>query len=158
LPISWLRFTPDGRTLATGEGWWKVHLWDAETGKRQTALTLPLEREPFKMPRNKWLTAFTPEGRYLFTSNTTSLWVWDIVARREIGPFEVDEYEWRVAASGPVAVSPDGRLLAWFDPARKLRLYEVCTGKIVHRFEESYSSIAFAPSGWRLATGCNADA
>src|SRR5262249_19127251 len=39
----------------------------------------------------------------------------------------------------------------------KLRLYEVCTGIIVYRFKEDYSSIAFAPSGWRLATGCNAD-
>jgi hypothetical protein len=47
--------------------------------------------------------------------------------------------------------------MAWFDPAWKLCLYEVCTGKIVHRFEEDYSAIAFAPSGWRLATGCNAD-
>jgi WD40 repeat protein len=157
-PISWLRLTPDGRTLATGEGWQKVHLWDAATGKHQATLTLPAEREPLQKPLDKWQTAFTPDGRYLFTSNTESLWVWDIVARREIGPFEVDEYEWRVAASGLVAVSPDGRLLAWFDPAQNLRLYEVCTGKIVHRFEESYSSLAFAPSGWRLATGCDADA
>lgn len=39
-----------------------------------------------------------------------------------------------------------------------LRQYEVCTGKMVHRFKEDYSSIAFAPSGWQLATGCKADA
>ncbi len=157
-PISWLRFTPDGRTLVTGQRWQKVHLWDAATGKHRATLTLPAEREPNQKPLDKWQTAFTPDGRYLFASNTTNLWVWDLVARREIGPFEADHYEWDVAGSGQVAVSPDGRLLAWFDEAWKLRLYEVCTGRIVHRFKEGYSSIAFAPSGWRLATGCEADA
>src|SRR5262249_19164478 len=117
----------------------------------------PAEREPYQKPIGNWRTAFTPDGRYLFTSNFTNLWVWDLVVGREIGPFEEDEHAWHVGGSGRVAVSPDGRLMAWFDPAWKLRLYEVCTGKIVYRFEEDYSSIAFAPSGWRLATGCNAD-
>lgn len=157
LPLSWLRFTPDRRALVTGEGWQKVHMWDAATGKRQATLSLPAEREPFQKPLDKWLTAFTPDSRYLFASNTTNMWIWDLVARREIGSFEVDEHAWSVAGSGQVAVSPDGRLMAWFDPAWKLRVYEVCTGKIVLRFEEDYSSIAFAPSGWRLATGCKAD-
>jgi WD40 repeat protein len=156
-PISWLRFTPDGRTLVTGESWQKLHLWDAATGKHRATLTLPAEREPYQEPLQKWLTAFTPDGRYLFTSNTTNLWVWDLVARREIGPFEVDKHSYHRVCSGPVAVSPDGRLMAWFDPAFKLRLYEVCTGRIVYRFEDKYSSIAFPPSGWRLATGCEPD-
>jgi WD40 repeat protein len=155
--ISWLRFTPDGRLLATGEEWGKVHLWDAASGQHRTTLTLPAEREPYQKPLDKWQIAFTPDGRYLFASNTTNLWVWDFVARREIGPFETDEHPWSIGGSGRVAVSPDGRLLAWFDPAWKLRLYEICTGKIVYRFQEDYSSMAFAPTAWRLATGCKAD-
>jgi WD40 repeat protein len=157
-PISWLRLTPDGRMLATGEGWEKLRLWNAETGKHLATLKLPAEREPFQKPLDRWQTAFTPDGRYLFASNTTNLWVWDVVARREIGPFEEDDHEWTVAGSGRVGVSPDGRLLAWYDPAWQLCLYEVCTGKIVYRFKGAYSSIAFAPSGWRLASGCHADA
>lgn len=157
-PISWLRFTPDGKTLVTGETWRKIHLWNAATGKHRATLTLRNEREPFQKPLDKWKTAFTPDGRYLFASNTTNLWIWDLVARREIGPFEQDQYEWTIAGSGQVAVSPDGRLMAWFDEAWNLRLYEVCTGKIVYRFNEDYSSIAFAPSGWRLAAGCKSDA
>jgi WD40 repeat protein len=157
-PIAWLRITPDGRTLVTGQSWQQVHLWDVATGKHRATLTLPAKREPKQKPLDKWETAFTPNGRYLFVSNTTNLWVWDLVARREIGPFEQDKYEWTIAGSGRVAVSPDGRLMAWFDEAWKLRLYEISTGKIVHRFEEDYSSVTFAPSGWRLATGCNADA
>jgi WD40 repeat protein len=156
-PIWWLRLTPDGRALVTGADWRKVRLWNAEAGKLRATLKLPAEREPFQKPLSSWQTAFTPDGRYLFASTTTNLWVWDVVAGREIGPFEEDRHEWATVASGPVAVSPDGRLMAWFDPAWQLCLYEVCTGKIVYRFKEGYSSIAFAPSGWRLATGCNAD-
>lgn len=156
-PISWLRFTPDGRTLVTGENWRKVHLWDAATGRHRATLTLRAEREPFQKPLDRWEIAFSPDGCYLFASNTMNLWVWNLAARREIGPFEQDKYKWRIAGSGQVAVSPDGKLLAWFDEAWKLRLYEVCTGKIVYRFEGGYSSIAFAPSGWRLATGCKTD-
>jgi WD40 repeat protein len=155
-PISWLLLTPDGRTLATGQGWRKVHLWDAATGKRQATLTVPERREPFQKPTQEWRSAFTPDGRCLFVSNATNLWIWDVVARREIGPVEEDEYEY-FAASGRVEVSPDSRLMAWLEPAGKLRLYEVCTGKIVYRFKERYSSMAFASSGWRLATGCEAD-
>ncbi len=156
-PIAWLRFSPDGRTIATGEGWRNVSLWDATTGKHRATLPLPADREPFQKPLDRWEVAFTPDGHYLFTSNTTNLWAWDLVARREAGPFESDEYNGSVGGSGQVAVSPDGRLLAWFDEAWKLRLYEICTGRIVHRFAEDYSSVAFAPSGWRLATGCDAD-
>jgi WD40 repeat protein len=160
-PISWFRFTPDGRTLATGEDWQKLHLWDAVTGKHRLTITLPVNRNPSEKPLDPWETSFTPDGRYLFTSSRTNLWIWDLVARREIGPFEKDEHEFErinVLDSGPVAVSPDGRLMAWFDPALKLRLYEISTGKIIHRFTDDYSSIVFAPSGWRLATGCDADA
>lgn len=157
-PIAWLRLTPDGKTLVTGENWRKIHLWDAANGKRRATLTLPADREPFQAPQHVWWeTALSPDGRYLFASNAAS-WVWDLVAHHEIGPFERDEHAEETAGWRPVAVSPDGRLVAWFDQARKLRLYEVSTGRIVHRFEQSYSCIAFAPSGWRLATGCNADA
>jgi WD40 repeat protein len=157
VPISWLRVTPDGRLLATGEGWQKLHLWDASTGKHRATLTLPAEREPFQKPGKEYLTAITPNGRYLFVSSVRNLWIWDLVAGREIGPFEEDEHEWQAGGSGDLAVSPDGRLLAWFDSASNLRLIEICSGRIVHRFEDDYRAIDFAPSGWRLATSCHTD-
>jgi WD40 repeat protein len=158
-PISFLRLTPDGKTLVEGEGWRKVHLQDAATGKLRATITLPEEREPYDYNPVRWETAFTPDSRYLFASNTRNFWIWDLVAGKEIGPFEQDKRgRWRLFESDQVAVSPDGGLVAWFDDARRLRLYEVCTGRIVYRFPEDYSSIAFAPSGWRLATGCKADA
>jgi WD40 repeat protein len=163
---SWIQFTPDGRSLATGEGWRKVYLWDLETGKWRTKVSLPETREPYQKPIDRWETAFSSDGRYLFASNATNLWVWDLRAGKEIGPFEEDEHEWRTIRSGYVGVSPDGRLLAWFDPGWTLCLYEIASGQIVHRFPDGHSAFrfpdgrsafAFAPSGWRLATGCSAD-
>jgi WD40 repeat protein len=166
-PFSWIRLTPDGRTVATGEQWRKVHLWDAMTGKHRATLTASPEREPLQTPLGKWQIDFTPDGRYLFASNTLSLWVWDLVARQEIGTFEETRLLGNYYGLSPVAASPDGRLVAWkvawhLDQhanvrSAELRLYEVCTGKIVHRIPGNYSSIAFAPSGCRLATGCEAD-
>lgn len=154
-----IRFTPDGKTLVEGEGWQKVHLRAGASGKLRATLKARADREPNPERLGRWETAFTPDGRYLFASSTTNLWIWDLVAGKEIGPFEQDQNEWRrTTGSGRVAVSPDGRFMAWFDQLWKLRLYEIATGKIVHRFEKDYSSIAFAPFGWHLATGCKADA
>ncbi len=154
--VSWINFTPDGR-LATGECWQMLRLWDAN-GKRETTLALPAKRGPIVQPDSSWETAFSSEGRYLFLSSFMKLWVGDLQRRREIEPFEEDKYEWSTSQSGPVAVSPDGRLLAWIDPGWTLCLYEIATGKIIHRFERGrHSAIAFAPAGWRLATGCDDD-
>src|SRR5262249_40730695 len=143
---------------ATGESWRKVHLWDAITGKHRETLVFPAHREPFQKPLDRWAVASTPDGRFLFTSNTGNLWFWDVIARREVAPFEEDESEWSVAGTGNLAFSPDGRLLAWFDQGWRLRLYEVCSGQIIHRFNEAALSVAFAPSSWQLATACGADA
>jgi WD40 repeat protein len=157
--ISWIQFTPNGMTLTTCEDWRRVYLWDAATGKHRATLKLPTERDPFGEPEGTGEAAFSADGRYLFVSNNTNLWIWDLLGGKEIGPFEQDKHKrWRLSRPGQVTVSPDGRLVAWLDEAWRLRLYEVCTGKIVHRFPVDYSSIAFAPSGWRLATGCQGDA
>jgi hypothetical protein len=80
-----------------------------------------------------------------------------LAARLALPPFEQDEREGTRVTSRPVAVSPDGRLLAWIDSGWGVRLNEIATGQIVHRFKLDCSSIAFAPSGWRLATGCEPD-
>jgi WD40 repeat protein len=162
-PITWLRFSPDGRTLATGDGGGKgqdVRLWDAATGQHRARLTLPQEVGAFWRAPEHWEIAFAPDGRYLFASNYQAVGAWDTVTRREAALVQPDEHAGGGgAAMGPVAVSPDGRLLTWCLSPGYLRLYEACTGRLVHRFADGeYWSVAFAPTGWRLATGCRADA
>jgi WD40 repeat protein len=154
--VSWLCVLPGGRGFVTGEGLYRLHLW-GPAGEHRASLRLPPERRVFEGPIDTWQTACTPDGRHLFISNATNLWVWDLELLREVGPFEEDDSALYQSVSSPVAVSADGQLLAWFNPPWKLRLHEVASGRIVHRFEGGYSAIAFAPSGWRLATGCNRD-
>src|SRR5207253_9768894 len=54
-----------------------------------------------------------------------------------------------------VAFSPDGRLLATgtYEPA--LRLWDVASGKLIHRFDAStagsFNAVAFSPDGRMLA-------
>jgi WD40 repeat protein len=153
--VSGLCLTPDGKRLATGEGLHKVHLWDARTGKRLGTLSAPV-REPRHAEEEK-VACFSPDGRTLFTSSSGELVVWDVASRKQMGPYEVDDSGWTGAGTGALVVSPDGRLLAWFDQAQRLRLSETATGKIVHRFQGAFKGIAFAPTGWRLATACQAD-
>jgi WD40 repeat protein len=159
-PITWLRASPDGQTLATGDGGRKVRLWDAATGKHRADLPPAREVESFGKSLQFLETAFTPEGRYLFVASHPYLLGWDAVTGREVAPIRTDKDDERGGlGSGPVAVSPDGRLLACFASPGDLRLSEVCTGRIVHQFvDEEHWSAAFAPSGWRLATSCRADA
>jgi WD40 repeat protein len=158
-PLVWLRYSPDGRTLVTGDRDQKVRLWDAATGKYRRDLTPTPKGGPFgKNPEHLEVT-FTPEGRHLFVSSYPYLLGWDTGTGRKLAPVDPDEDAGGGGAgTGPVAVSPDGRLLAWFPTSACLRLYEVCTGRMVHRFEDGrHWSVAFAPSGWRLATACSAD-
>jgi hypothetical protein len=54
-------------------------------------------------------------------------------------------------------MSPDGRLLIWFDQESTMCLYETASGQIIHRFPEGLSAFGFAPSGWRVAKGCFAE-
>jgi WD40 repeat protein len=159
-PITWVRSSPGGRTLATGDGGRKVRLWDAATGKHRADLTSARPGGPIGKDPKLLETTFSPDGRYLFVSSEPYLLGWDTVTGREVAPIGSDEEDERGGlGTGPVAVSPDGRLLAWFASPGCLRLSEVCTGRIVHRFADGeYWSAAFAPSGWRLATGCHADA
>lgn len=155
--ITWICPAPDGKRVATGENSQKVHLWDASTYKRLTTLIRPDHREPNQPTFDEWETTFSPNGRYLFLSSITNLWVWDVEEGREVGPLEEDEREWSVSCTTSVAVSPDSRLLAWIDSGGAFRLHEIASGRIVARLDGVSRGFAFASTGWRLAAGCEAD-
>jgi WD40 repeat protein len=172
--VSWVRFTPDGRALATGNGtmrqpWsWPVeptegplcvHLWGAVTGEHLGVMKAESQRWAETAFNADWQCCFSPDGRSLFVSNDGHLLVWDVANRREAEPLPPDDEAGNQAlVSGPVAVSPDGRLLARLYNNGKLRLWEVASGRRVCQLDGEYSSIVFGPDGRTLATGCQADA
>jgi WD40 repeat protein len=156
--ISWQFFTADGRGLVTGESWLKVNFWEADTGKLRHSLVLAVQPEG-EENANDWSDAvLTPDRLYLLMSTFRDVRIWDVISRQEGGSFERDEYKGLESRPRLTGVSVDGRLLAWFDSGGNLRLSEIASGQIIHRFEGYYSTTAFSPCGWRLAASSNEDA
>jgi WD40 repeat protein len=171
-PVSWVRFVCGGTVLAGGNGAMResgkdpapikdlprVHLWDVRTGKHLGGMTADPRRWKDAAFGDEWECCSTPEGECLFVSNNGHLLTWDVAKRREAEPFEPDHADMPgPLTSGPVAVSPDGRLLARVDASGLLRLWETASGFMVYQFAGQYSSVAFGPDGRTLATGCQAD-
>lgn len=150
-------FAPDGARVLTwttgfeivgGAASGGVRLWDAATGK--------LERTFGPNDHPVVDAAFTPNGRHVIATSTSSgiVWVWETGGKRVA---EVQLSDTDGAEGGSVAVSPDGALLAvsgWEGKARRERpltvLYDLPTGKERARLA-GVRAVAFAPNGAALA-------
>ena len=97
--IASLRFSPDGRVLASGS-WTEVHLWEVATGR--DLLTLRADASaPLRI-------AFSPDGKLLVTgSRDHTLRFWDVSTGRELM-----RREEHTAPVGVVAFAPDRGVLA----------------------------------------------
>ena len=96
-----LAFSPDGKTLATGDRDWHAtvaRLWDAEDGRPRSVLE--------GKPEGIWPIGFSPDGRFLASGGSGTTWLWTIQDGRrwEIRPTGFATY------SRPSAFSPDARL------------------------------------------------
>jgi RNA polymerase sigma factor (sigma-70 family) len=134
--------SPDGGTLATGSLGSTIRLLDAASGKRLGDVA----------GHESWLkfVAFTGKGPTVLSADSNgSLRLWDAVSGKEL-PAPAVERDY----TGPVALSPDGRTLA-FGGSPGIRLYDLAAGKSglkLKGHERQLWGLAFSPKGDVLAS------
>jgi WD40 repeat protein len=143
-------FSPDGRTLATGDGQGNVIVWDVSEGRAI---------ETFE-GHNDAITgvAFGPDGRTLYTTSADSTArIWDVAGYRRLArPFRTNTVN-DTSGSSPraFALSPDGHTLAAARRDGRVDLIDAETLRRTGGFEafadRSALAIQYSPDGRRLA-------
>jgi WD40 repeat protein len=140
-----LAFSPDGTTLASGNGE-SMTLWDVATGESRASLGRGSTRS----------VAFSPDGTLLASGSVYGfVHLWDVTANQEQDTLgEHDEIVYALA------FSPDGTTLASASRDGTVRLWDVATRDIVATIRLPRTpiwSVAFSPDGKLLATGSSDD-
>lgn len=116
--ITAIAFSPDGRTLATGDGDGTVQLWDATT---LTAIGPPMTARGTVDS-----VTFSPDGGTLAVGygavgyGAGAVQLWDVTTQQQIGAPLTTR-----GPAGSVAFSPDGKTLAVSDRTSTVELWDV---------------------------------
>lgn len=150
-PVKALAFSPDGKTLATGEGWLtrtedakptrtgEVKLWNVKKGTQRASIG--------KYPNAIQSLAFSPEGKILAIGCDGTVSLWDLPRGQNNHVFGCSE-----AREDMVAFSPDGRTLATWG-TNGLRLRDLTTGS-EQTIQGVTGPVAFCPDDRCLGITC----
>lgn len=160
-----LVFSPDGNTLvaATMDG--TLHLLDVQAGKESRAFS-PTD------PRPGWPegVAFSPDGRLLAVGSIDrgNVTIWNVSTGKTI--LQLRWPEWRlpnkagrlepedfVGGSTSLAFSPDGRSLLAACRDRQIRVWEMSTGGLRYKVQQSAWDLAVPPNAFAFATSGEAE-
>lgn len=106
-----------------------------------------------------WSAVFFPDGLHLAVGSDRQVQLWDIAAGREVRRFEDSPSQSTGTGAGirgPLAISPDGTLLAAAGADNSIRLWDVATGRELSPLRGHHGvvqSLAFYPDGKRLLSG-----
>ncbi len=143
-----LAFSPDGATIAVGDGGQSLWLWELNS-------KAPLRR--FEGTKDRWVAlAFSPDGKILASSGSSegALRLWDTTTRRELRALNYGDG----LAPQRVVFSPDGKTVAAATNGEKnttILLWDAATGKIVRQIQRAVETdaLAFSPDSKILAAG-----
>jgi WD40 repeat protein/transcriptional regulator with XRE-family HTH domain len=140
-PVDGVAFAPDGKSLATGDDAALVQLWDAGTGHQMR--TLVGNKKGLQYVR------FSPDGKYLLTTDEPTSHLWDVASGKIIQTF-----------TGPSAddtlfpaLSPDGKYVFGATVQGKAWLWDSATGRQIREFTglSGAESGAYSPDGRYVA-------
>ena len=146
-------FTPDGKTLISGDDLGVVRTWDLASGNSLRTLSL---RDPGNA--SELSMAVSPDGNTLVTGEYYGRTkIWELTSGKLIREFPNPS-----SGIGCVAFAPDGRRIATigagagFGPRAPICVWDVRTGEELVRFGgggEGSTGVSFSPSGKSIAAG-----
>jgi WD40 repeat protein/serine/threonine protein kinase len=138
-------FYPDGRRLLSLSDNETIRTWDVESRRELRDQRLSLEPQIYSM-------ALSRDGSMLATSTTDGIvWLIDTKTRQKKAAFQTPP-------GGPVkslAFAPDGKRLAVAYWDRKVRVWDVKSGRLVYMLkghEDAVIAVAFSPDGRQIAS------
>lgn len=151
--VSTLKFSPDGRMLATCHMDGATRLWNLPDGRLKTTLKghIPSTAQPSPFDVVRAL-AFSPDGKILATaSEDQTAHLWDVTTGRENRILTG-----HIGMLYSLAFSPNGKLLVTGSHDKTARLWSVRSGELkatLQGHKEGVYTVAFTPDGKILATG-----
>ncbi|KAF9478961.1 WD40 repeat-like protein [Pholiota conissans] len=144
-----VKFSPDGKLLATGSEDNEIRIWDIDA--RKIIRTLKGHTEEI------YSLDFSRNGRYIVSGSADrTLWIWDLRQRSsKMIHLSKDSQDFEQGITS-IAISPDSKLVAAGCMDTIVRLYDIETVELVdtlHGHENSVYSVSFTPDGRGLITG-----
>jgi WD40 repeat protein len=138
-----IRFSPDGKLVASTNAAGTIGLWDTSTGK----LVTPVKEQDGTVRDVR----FSPDGKFLAGELGKRIRLWNVATGDA-----VTVLEGHTDNIYDLCFSPDGTLLASVGKDSTLRLWDVATAKLLVTLTmdgtASIYSVVFSPDGSRLAT------